>query len=274
MLVPALHGWKWKAYHTQLQPQGKVLPRVPTRVTPQQSTRPGTSLCNGKIDEWPSTSATLTGERDVCGCSLAFLKEQCNNYLNNTFGVTGPQGALLYYKNRVQRESCGKWLKLINSCWGEGIGHLALSTRNLCSRLIAPLSPIPGSFLISLLANINFLCFPVTFANPRGKYFADYNHIFHAKLYHFCTDLALQNAKSPLPSPKRKLGRREAVRSSTFMLTANELRKMSHPVGELAKQISMLMRKPELDEQAVTFISKNNLELNMLFDNCSMSLKI
>lgn len=204
MLVPALLGWKSKApYQAQPHPWGKVLPRVPARVTPQQSTKPGTSLCNGKIDEWPCTSAILTGERDVWACSLAFLKEQCNNYSNNTSGLPGPQGALLYYENRVQRESCGKWLKLINSCWGEGIGHLALGMLSSCSRLIAPLIPIPGSLLISLLANINFLCFPVTFANPRGKYFADYNHIFHAKLYHFRTDLALQNDKSPLPSPKR-----------------------------------------------------------------------
>lgn len=58
------------------------------------------------------------------------------------------------------------------------------------------------------------------------------------------------------------------------MLIANELRKMSYPAGELAKQISLLMRKAEVDEQVVTFIWENNLELNMLFDNCSMSLKM
>jgi len=126
--------------------------------------------------------------------------------------------------------------------------------------LITPLSPIPGSFLISLLANINFLCFPVTFANPRGKYFADYSCIFHAKLFHLCADLALQNAKPPLPSPEGSWDAEKLtvykiiVRSSIFTLTANEIRKMMHPVSEPAKQISMPMRKAELDKQVVTFI--------------------
>lgn len=109
-----------------------------------------------------------------------------------------------------------------------------------------------GSFLISLLASVNFLSFPVTFTNPTGKYFADYNSNFHAKLFHLCTNLNLWGAQSSLPSPElswdaeKIMVCKRIVRSSRFMLIANKTRKMYHPVAK-PKQISMLVRKAELD---------------------------
>lgn len=66
-----------------------------------------------------------------------------------------------------------------------------------------------GRDLISLLANINFLCFPLTFTNPRGKYFAEYNSIFHAKLFRLCTSLTLWGAPSSCSS-RNESGCREA----------------------------------------------------------------
>lgn len=112
-------------------PQDKVLQGKPASglwltAPPKVSQLPHLSVIENTCS---GASAILVKEGNVCGCShffFFFLKEQRNNYLNNTFRVSVPQGALLYYENRVQRESCGKCLKLINSCWGEGVGCLPL----------------------------------------------------------------------------------------------------------------------------------------------------
>lgn len=73
--------------------------------------------------------------------------------------------------------------------------------------------------------------------------------VFFMLNYSTCVQIWPCEVLSPLCALQKWVGMvcKRIIRSSRFMLIANKTRKMYRPVGKLAKQISMLIRKAELD---------------------------